>query len=433
MKTQVPQVKFYADKKQARLVFGLLIKRLKEKGPPYNSALVPQTDVFFPNNLEKGSRGHAVFLFLLCLWMRGGAESDTTAFFLKEMHQERPDLFDPFLYRDRDYKSAIAEITRALTEYKLGQRVDENAPAWVYNMKKLAKFWNGDPRRIMDDKPNFKTLAKRIIGRTANKEKVFELEDNPHGFRFFREKMVAMIAYFLMDAKLVPMFYTPVPVDFHVLRLLVANRIIKIHGKSAKESIGVDFMKSQVLKEARFITEWYCRKYKISPIALCDSLWLLSRNFCRSNPGNSGYVRDLKRKTDIQNKKRASDKHHTFNFEVEEISFDQKNIDADEVSGRKRYSGLKWKEDEIWNQTRINRFEKSCGLCPVRTTCRFNISAGAYYVGGKLLPERFRLEPPNNQSHFLDYDDFTGTFVAKVDPQVRFTEVHMEHQGLLEL
>ena len=93
-------------------------------------------------------------------------------------------------------------------------------------MRKLDRFWSGDPRKLMDDKPKFKVLVKRIMGKTTRKGVFFYNIDKAQGFMYFREKMVAMIAYFLMDAKLVPMFYTPVPVDFHVILACVDFPII---------------------------------------------------------------------------------------------------------------------------------------------------------------------------------------------------------------
>ncbi len=140
------KIRFYADKRQARVVFNALIQRLSEKGPPYNRAHVPQADQFLPSNLEKGSAQHAVFLFLLCLWMRGGVESDTAASLLKEMHEKRPDLFNPYDYDDwgpQRTREQITEINGALVEHRLGQRAQENSLGWVYNMRKLARFWKG--------------------------------------------------------------------------------------------------------------------------------------------------------------------------------------------------------------------------------------------------------------------------------------------------
>jgi hypothetical protein len=423
-------LRFYTDKHQAKKVFDALIERLSLKGPPYHAAHVPQAQQFLPSNMARGSREQAIFFFMLCLWMRGGVESDTASRFLKEMFEKEPEAFIPEKYwgfGPELTKKQVAQVTENLQRYRLGQRVDENAAGWVYNMRKLARFWNSDPRELMKDKPKFKILARRIIGETG-KDGAFVNEDNPNGFRFFREKMVAMIAYFLMDAGLVPMFQAPVPVDFHVLRLLVANGVIRAHDKSIEKAVGIDFMKSRVQALAREVTEWYCRKYRISPVALCDSLWLLSRNLCRFNPGNSGYATDDKRKSALKATRNIPDDHPMLDG-IDGIEMNGNgNLTAspDEMTGlmgRRRYLGLKWNRNDLLRSTKVRSFKESCGVCPLNGFCRYNISAAAYYTAGKLLPERLRFIPPDKQEGFLGHSAFKSTFHAPVDPTVRFAQI----------
>ncbi|MDE1875158.1 MAG: hypothetical protein KGH68_03785, partial [Patescibacteria group bacterium] len=399
---QKDTVDFYIDESQAKKVFGLLLERLARKGPPYNTAHVPQADMFLPTNLNKKTREHATFLFVLCLWMRGGVESDTAAAFLGDMYQEEPELFVPESYVHGDKEQTEAQISMvkdALRRYRLDQRVDENACGWVYNMRKLARFWGGDPRRFMDDRPDFGTLVRRIKSRRADR-KSFLGEHDREGFMYFREKMVAMLAYFLMDADLVPMFYAPVPVDFHVLRVLIASEVIRVRGKSTEETIGVDFMRTTVLQLAREATEGYCRSHRVSPIALADSLWLLSRTLCRRNPGNSGYVTDSRKDPNWK--------------------------------GRRRFHGPKWSVEELAMPGKVESFRRSCGLCPLNGsngTCAFNVVSGAYYVAGQLRPERLRFVPTELQAHFLDHPEFQGTEHHLIDETVRFAPIPFDDQG----
>jgi hypothetical protein len=420
-------LQFYADRRQAKIVFDALIKRLSEKGPPYHAAHVPQAQQFLPSNMACGSREQAIFFFMLCLWMRGGVESDTASRFLKEMYEKEPGVFIPDRYWDwgpESTQNQVSYMTGILQRYRLGQRVEENAAGWVYNMRKLARFWNSDPRELMKDKPKFKVLARRIIGETG-KDGAFVNEDNPNGFRFFREKMAAMIAYFLMDAGLVPMFQAPVPVDFHVLRLLVSNSVIRVRDKSIEKAVGIDFMKSRVQALARKTTEWYCKKYRISPVALCDSLWLLSRNLCRFNPGNSGYAADDKRKSVLKAMRTVHDDHPVLDG-MEMDGNVNSTASPDEMTGlegRRRYLGLRREENALLKTTMVKSFKESCGVCPLNGFCRYNISAAAYYTAGMLLPERLRFIPPDGQVSFLDHSAFRDTFGAPVDPTVRFAQI----------
>lgn len=452
---------FYADKRHAARVFDALIERLRKKGPPYHAAHVPQADQYLPSNLARGSREHAVFLFVLCLWMRGGVESDTAARFLKEMHEARPDVFEPELYwgfGSHATKKQVAAIAEVLIAHRLGQRVEVNALGWVYNMRKLARFWQSDPRELMKDGPPFKKLARRIIGKTTGSKGELINEDSPNGFMFFREKMAAMIAYFLIDSHLVPPFYAPVPVDFHVLRLLVANRIIRPKGKGDKpaDAVGVDFMRNAPQRLAREVTEWYCRTRRISPVALCDALWLLSRTLCRHNPGNSGYVADARRAkaskearaAAIDEKASAEQNGHVqpaFGFDcvskapaaVQAAEADEGVVAVEETegehpnepTGRKRYLGLKWRPDQLERPAMAKRIAQTCGICPLKATCSYNISSGSYYTGGMLLPERLRVAPADGQIHAFDHPAFIETLHAPVAAGVRFACIDLDLKG----
>ncbi len=416
-------VEFYIDYGMAGQVFGAMIQRLSQKGIPYNSAHVPQADHYLPNNLERESRQHAIFLFMLCLWMRGGVESDTATIFLKKFHEEKPEYFNPSMYFDRrniTVQGLIDNIKAELIRYRLNQRVEENSIGWVYNMRKLARHWDSDPRLLMIDKPDFEVLSKRIIGKTRGGNFDFVNEDSPNGFMYFREKMASMIAYFLMDAKLVQLFVTPVPVDFHVLRLLTSNLIIRVKGKDVEQSVGIDFYRPLTLRLAREVTEWYSRVYKVSPIALCDALWLLSRTLCRSNPGNSGYVYDERRKEIKRDQEENKQSYLPTNFNVDSDLKSEEPI----IKGRKRYKGLRFDVNELFSKNKIDRVRGTCGACPVKDFCKYNISSGFYYVGGKLVPERLRFDPPNDQSDLMDHPAFVGSDKARIDPTVRFTEIY---------
>lgn len=448
-------LKFRVSKKQALRVFDALIQRLREKGVPYNTALVPQAEFALPKTLQTGTRQHAIFLFVLCLWMRGGTESDTAMRFLAPLYDARPELFVPeYFLVDANTTSLVSEVATALINFKLGQRVDENSVGWVYNMRKIARHWGGDPRKLMNDKPTFDVLSRRIISKKPKKGngpaggshlKLLD-EEKPNGFMYFQEKMAGMIAYFLIDAELVPMFYAPVPVDIHVLRILVSNEVITVRGRKASESLGVDFYREEVRAGARMITEWYCRERKISPVALCDTLWLLSRSLCRRNPGNSGYVVDAKRKREDSLRRKAArpifdhpeligvaesaDESTLASFLPPTQGVDSamtvadSDSDAGELSGRKRYMGVRFNEQAIWSEaSRVDRYTASCGRCSLQKTCVLNITSAAYYVAGKLLPERLRLKAPDDHGSFLSHEAFASAHHVKIDPRVRFAPI----------
>lgn len=408
-------LKFEIDYTRAKLVFHALIERLRERGAPYHAAAVPQIDANLPINMARGTVEHAIFFFAACLWMRGGTESGTAVRLLKKMFENEPNMFKPSFFADGSYfQSYIPYVAETLKAYKLGQQIGQNAKGWIHNMRELALRWKGDPRELFRGKPSFETLCKRIIRHRMPKQKGQSGDAGYEGFMFFREKMVAMLAYFLMDSGLVPLQYVPVPVDFHVLRILVTNRIVLVKGKSLEETIGVDFLKKSVQNLARKVTLWYCKKFRISPIALCDALWLLSRTLCRNNPGNSGYVADPQRHA----MKYAGQDSLPFMNDIQPTHFPPR--------GRMRYLGMRFDDREL--EKMQPRFKASCHICPVEKFCKFNVTSAMCYVGGKLVPERLRFVPTNGvavQKTLFGTDTFIDAQTSPVRRDVRFAEIDM--------
>ena len=91
--------------------------------------------------------------------------------------------------------------------------------------------------------------------------------------------------------------------------------------------------------------------------------------------------------------------------------------------GRKRYQGLRHTSSELQRKGPAEKMQRTCGNCPVKQTCKFNISAGFYYVGGRLVPERLRVEPKClHEDMFHAYENSGGAHKSK---RVRFAQVRM--------
>lgn len=322
------------DREQAERVFSRLLKALRGRQPPYDRAKPPQEKENLPETLSWGGRAHAIFLFCSCYWMRGGIKSETAIRSLGKVFTEAPELFNPADFDGNIYKEE--EVQEIFCRAGLGFHVEEIVRFWLVNFRKLERFWGGDPCNLYSEVSDYEVLCDRVI-HDRNKP---HREDNPQGFFGFREKMVSMLTYFLADAGFVDPFVFPVPVDFHVMRVLVSNEILILDG----ERIPVE----EVAVKARELTLNYCRETGTSPLELCNALWLLSSSSCNQNPANQS----------------------------QEIG---------ERVGR----GTKVSSREVeWSEALTRTYWRTCGSCPLGErgidTCQHAVPSAVYYVNGEI-------------------------------------------------
>src|ERR1035437_8601460 len=107
-----------------------------------------------------------------------------------------------------------------------------------------------------------------------------------------------MYTYCLEDAGIIQPFMYPVPVDFHILRVLVAHSAL--YGSEMYP--GVRLSVDKLSKAARALTTKYCVETGTKSLDLANALWHLSREFCRESPSNASSVsREYKgRRTNIE-------------------------------------------------------------------------------------------------------------------------------------
>src|SRR5947207_2334192 len=128
------------DKQRTELVLGALLSEYRSNNFPYNlpEAVLPQE--FLPKNLERGSRDHAMFLFFLCLYMRGGIQSTVAAQMLAKLYVRRPRLFQPEYAVSFDEESIRASLERVGLNY-----MKNIVPGyWIENCQRLLDWWDGD-------------------------------------------------------------------------------------------------------------------------------------------------------------------------------------------------------------------------------------------------------------------------------------------------
>jgi hypothetical protein len=237
---------------------------------------------------------------------------------------------------------AIEQVRQLFEKHGLGYLLGEAPSHWVKNLRKIGRFWNNDPVNLLRGDVGFEEACRRIMYKTSQKS-----EDDPNGFLGFAEKMVGMIAYFWMDADLIEQRLFPVPVDFHVLRLMIANELL------VPEEHDGNHYRDIFLAAARELTMWYCREHNVESRELSDALWMMSRNACRYNPHNRTHKGEYKaRKTPLQ------------------------------------------PIPVVWNDAQIRAYDRSCGRCPISEFCKHNVPSAEYYTQGKLVIRGLRTGPP---------------------------------------
>ncbi len=334
------------NRERANEVFGILLASLERGEPPFHH--VEGLDYEIPKTIVRGTLEHAIFLFCSCYYMRGKINSNTALSKLSLLYDQVPMMFSPKSFESSDqtlHLASVSYVHAQLMSIGLGFNSDEVSEHWVKNFAKLATYWHGDPREF-------------FIAADGDYEKLCDIlmdgkkrPDKPNGFYGFREKMVSMLAYFYIHAGITGKFSYPVPVDFHVLRMLTSHEIL-----TTKDLIpGKRISFNRLSRAARQLTIVYCQETGTEPLNLANALWHTSREFCVKHPGNSSSIGEYKgRKTAITT-----------------TSLD-------------------------WTPGQQRAFHQSCGRCSVESTCQWNIPSSNYYVQGVIVPRGKRTNPPVN-------------------------------------
>ena len=340
--------KFRINYQRTKTVFDMILVAYNERRYPFNlpEAKLPQREENMPKTLKFGSREHALFFFHACYYMRGGIKSDIALFNLSRVYDAYSFIFLPETFKnlnEDNLESYARSVREKLDRFDLGYNSKETARIWSLNAKKLYDFWDSNPLNLIKGVKNYNEACARI------KNGGFSLE-NRNGFLGFREKMVSMLLYFYLDADLIDPFHFPIPIDFHVMRIMVSHELIYVEGeKGSKENL----LSERFLKKIRETVIKYSKQEGINPINLCSALWTFSRILCSKQPGNRSEI------------------------------------------GRYKARNTQVKEKVInWTSADVSLYEARCGLCLVSDTCLYNIPSANYYRRGELLIRSAREESP---------------------------------------
>ncbi len=327
-------------------VFGLQLDAFYHNGHPYDlpDAILPQAPENLPESLRTkiGSREHAMFLFILCYWMRGGIKSYAATRALTRLYDRHPHIFLP----ESEPEINEDELLQWLKDVGLNFIAKEvSKKAWKRNLRTIARLYAGDPRNIFAGINTYEEACERIQNKRGK------------GFYGFQEKMVSMIIYFFMDAGIVDRWHFPIPVDFHVLRTVFAHEIVIADA----EEKGVNgFYTKPILATVRELSYDYCVKDNVDPVDLCSAVWLYSGIMCSEHPGNQS------------------------------------------KSGRNRGRDTEIWPVERWTLSHTRAFERTCRVCSLRSTCRWCVPAKEYYIGGRVVLREERDDDPPQRRIFHD-------------------------------
>lgn len=333
------------NREHAYQVLDRLIEAYRQDQPPYNDhdrVRVPHDPRHMPATMPRGGREHATFLFNVCYYMRGGIKSNDAVDRMASLYDQQPELF----VAETAAKTQPEDIITALRQNGLGFQ-ETVAGQWIENSRRLVERYDGDPRLIFDGVTNYDDSLAAIKNNGRGQ-----------GFVGFQEKMTSMIVYYLMDDGLIEPFKFPIPIDLHVMRVSIANQMITF----PEVPYGTNLFGDETLATLRGLYYDYAVERNVDPLRLCDAVWMLSESSCGRHPGNTT---------------------------LEPLGRHNRN-------GRKTY--LVPGVVDPTSPAQQAAYASACGLCPVESTCEFNIPGTHYYVGGSIIIRGKRLRFPISQA-----------------------------------
>ena len=322
----------------------ILMEAYNNKLPPYDKPpatkdVKPQS--MFPGGEHYLEKEHAMFFLQACSYMQATV-SESALRGLTKLFETHPKLFDS----DHLQHLEVGELAETLKGTIGHGRQNEVAKRWITNSKKLHEEYDDDPRNILLGATRYDECFKRL----AN-------DKEGGGFRGFGHKMVSMYLYFFSDEGLIAeddmlhaATFSP-PVDIHVMRVALANELIKLNMPDGFNSAHRGGRGDSVFEhKIRELLCSYIADRNVSPLDLTNALWMLSSEYCSITPGN-------------KSRKFETDEGLVFEF----------------------------KQPQLDSLTQSEAWFKSCGKCALNAaeTCSFYMPSTPYFKSGAitLLPK----------------------------------------------
>lgn len=341
------------DQERFDTVCDLLVSARRNNEFPYRIAQRPQDII--PEKIRKDPLIYARVLFGICYYMRGTIRSEYAIRRMVNMYETHPELFDPsFLSNKEITEEWVFERMKVFVKFRLFEII----PMWLDGFRRLQEDWGGDPIRLFDGVTESQELYRRIVNRRYLAKAKWG-DDKLRGFVGMREKIANMLAYFLIDAKLIKPVETSSPFDFHNGRILIACGAIVLKGDGPFRFEDVTGIGSAAVKS-------YAQRRNVPMVTMSDALWFPSVTLCRRAPGN---------RTMGRNKRKLRNRHkrHLLTYKPQK---------------RARQKLKKYQPD--WSkQQDVHIYELTCGRCPLNKAnlCALNVAAGFFYEKGEFVTQ----------------------------------------------
>lgn len=306
-------------------------------------------------DVEGTAREKALYYFYSAHTMRGGIVSEDPFKWLLSLRERFPSAFQPHkvmsIWNPNRLRVAIqavtAEIRGAQRRTKtqgvgpLGYKIEELAEHWCHNSKVIGEYWDGDVLNIFNGVSDFEEAFARIDWKRLNGT----------GIKGMRRKIFSLFTIWLQEQNIVPKFPTPIPVDFHALRVLWALGIIDITTQPLPENprypemlFGFPFVRvsEEIMDTVAIWSQGFLVKNGIPHMHVNPALWTLSRRLCAEHH---------------QNITRNAGRTFVLSEELR-------------------------KNPGLWPK----KYRDPCGICPVESWCTKVAPAAIYYDAGILLP-----------------------------------------------
>lgn len=356
------------DEQRALRVFSTLDELWKNNQWPFDNILLP--DEMIVRSLEVPQQNS---LFFAALFMRGGVISEDPIRLVNQLLIDYPAIFHPDQAKDLGEQQLVDifeevsvkikslngdPLKKSAFRYKAG----EYARSWIFNARLLAEEFKGDPLSIFKDTGDFEEAFGRVSQEARGKKS---------GLQGMRRKIFSLFTIWLQTQDLLPKFPTPIPVDFHALRVLWATGIFEIldpaplasrNGKLPVNLFNLCPKEATQTKERLVdtVAKWsqgFLARNKLAHGRVNPALWVLSRDLCASFIQNISVGKPRFR----QEQKRS---YH--------LLLDEEYLNC---------------HPKLWDKEKA---QSLCYVCPIREFCGYAVPAGPYYSVGVLvrIPKR---------------------------------------------
>lgn len=253
----------------------------------------------------------ANYFMYAAITQRGGVVSEDPFKWVNHLRVKYPDLFNPFAvaaqwtpkkieevikltvlerksWLPKFEQTTLFKLTKPKKKKKRGKnedlyKLDEFAASWYHNSVTLAERWEGNLLNVFAGVTDFEQ-AYALVDYKNNANK---------GLRSIigiRRKIFSLLTIWLQEKGLIPVFPTPIPVDFHAQRLLLATGVVEPEGLEpfqGKKIHPLGFNGRNIIRVTERFTDtialWsqpFMIEHGFSHLAINPALWVLSRELC---------------------------------------------------------------------------------------------------------------------------------------------------------